>query len=245
MTYRYLHDLAAVARKAGLNVVELPGWRGRGRPSSTGNHDPFGVLWHHTGGSKNDRGYADWLANVGRPDLPAPLCHYSIDRQGTVYVVAAGRTNHGGKAKASGPMPAGDGNAMYIGVECMNTGSEGWPKAQYDAMVKLGAALAKHYGWSDDHNRAHKETSLTGKWDPGMLDMTDFREDIRLEMKRNQIATRAERRKARRKIKRADKNLANALDYMEAEGIKGRQKLKRARVFIRRALKKTHRKNEK
>ena len=91
---------------------------------------------------------------------------------------------------------------------------------------------------------SHAERDPARRSDPGR----DFPWDMFLEefAKAMQTeATWAERRKARRKIKRADKNLANALDYMEAEGIKGRQKLKRARVFIRRALKKTHRKNEK
>jgi len=31
------------------------------------------------------------------------------------------------------------------------------------------------YGWPASHVRAHRETSLTGKWDPGLLDMNDHR----------------------------------------------------------------------
>lgn len=227
MTYRYLTNLADVARAAGLRVVELDGWKTRGRPSSTGGNDPRGVLWHHTGGAANDRAYADWLARVGRSDLPAPLCHYSIDRAGTVYVCAAGRTNHGGKAKASGPIPAGDANALYIGVECMNTGSEGWSKAQYDAMVQLAAELATAYGWTAEHNRAHKETSSTGKWDPGQLDMTDFREDVRVAMKPKPAGpTKAQRKKARTKLE-------NVAVWMDERGIKGAW-------FARKAKTKTH-----
>lgn len=227
MTYRYLTDLADVARKAGLEVVEVAGWKTRGRPSSTGGNNPGGVLWHHTGGPANGSDYADWLARVGRADLPAPLCHYSIDRAGRVYVIAAGRTNHGGSAKASGPMPSGDANAMYVGVECMNTGSEGWSPAQYGAMVRLGAALANAYGWTAEHNRAHKETSLTGKWDPGQLDMTDFREDIRVAMK-PKFGTREQRKKARQKLERV-------ATWLDKRGIRGSW-------WVRKAKKKTHRK---
>lgn len=229
MTYRYLTDLATVARRAGLDVLGVSGWQSRGRPESTGGNDPSGVLWHHTGGAPNDAAYADWLARVGRSDLPAPLCHLSINRAGTVFVIAAGRTNHGGKAKASGPIPAGDANALYIGVECMNTGSEGWSPEQYGAMVKLGAALAKAYGWSAEHNRAHKETSMTGKWDPGQLNMTDFREDIRMAMAAG--PTQAVRKKARAMTTRT-------IRFFEKHNLQGEW-------FLKQARKRTHRKNTK
>jgi len=174
MTQRFLTDLADVLRNAGLRVVEIDGWKTRSRPITTGDFDPQGVLWHHTGASDrdptstmDDLEYAVWLATVGRSDLPPPLCGLSIGRDGTVYVCAAGRANHAGVAKASGPMPAGDGNALYLGVECQNNGTEGWSTAQLDAMTTAGAAVSRAYAWPADHHRAHWETSVTGKWDPG------------------------------------------------------------------------------
>lgn len=170
-----LADLADACRKSGLNVVELPHWRGRRRP---GDFKPAGVLVHHTGGTSDARSYVDWMALQGRPDLPAPLCQIALDRKGTVYVCAAGRANHGGKAKKSGPMPAGDANALYIGIEALNDGSEGWRPVQYAAYVRLCAALCVHYGWPASHVRAHKETSVTGKVDPGRMDMDQFRRDV-------------------------------------------------------------------
>lgn len=180
-----LADLATVLRQAGLNVVEVPGWETRTRPASTGTFNPRGNLWHHTGAKDSnplsltdDFAYAKWLAEIGRSDLPAPLCQVSVGRDGTVYVCAAGRGNHAGSAKASGPLPAGDGNALYLGWECQNSGSEGWTPAQYGAMVTAAAATSLHYGWGSEANRAHKETSTTGKWDPGLLDMVDFRQDV-------------------------------------------------------------------
>ena len=187
MTYRRLpSSLPDSLRAAGLTVVVIPGWEDRGRPASTGDFDPVGVLWHHTGAAANSRAYAEWLAVEGRTDLPAPLCHLSIDRQGTVYVIASGRANHAGRAKASGTVAAGDGNALYVGVECMNTGTEGWSRPQYDGMVRTGVVLARLLGTSVETQRAHKETSLTGKWDPGALDMDAFRTDIAAAM----VATR-------------------------------------------------------
>lgn len=192
MAYNYLPaDLPKRLRRAGLKVVELDGWRTRGRPASTGSFDPVGVLWHHTGAydamtdAQNDLDYARWMGVVGRSDLPAPLCQLSISAEGVVYVVAAGRANHAGDARPSGSVAGGDGNALYVGVECMNSGKQGWPKPQYEAMVKVGVVLAQLLGTSHRAQRAHRETSLTGKWDPGMLDMDKFRADIADALKRD------------------------------------------------------------
>lgn len=190
VAHKYLPaNLPQLLRDAGLEVIEVEGWRTRGRPESTGGFAPFGIDWHHTGAydsmtdAQNDVDYADWLAKVGRSDLPPPLCQLSISAEGRVFVCAAGRANHAGKARAAGPMPAGDGNEMYVGVECMNSGKQGWPKPQYDAMVTTGAVLSKLLDCPASHNRGHVETSTTGKWDPGMLDLDTFRADIRQAMK--------------------------------------------------------------
>ena len=191
-----LTDLANILRRGGLRVVEVPGWKENARPAYTGGFDPDGNLFHHTGGKDtnpnsltDDYKYAQWLADIGRSDLPAPLCQISVGRSGTLYVCAAGRGNHAGKAKKSGPMPAGDGNYLYLGWECQNTGTEGWSKTQYRAMVEGAAVVNLAYGWPWDHTRAHKETSVTGKWDPGKLDMNKFRQDVRAEMIRRQNKT--------------------------------------------------------
>lgn len=173
-------DLPEILRDAGLRVVELDGWRTRGRP---GPFTPVGVLCHHTASS------ADGIAGThilvqGRPDLPGPLSQLGLSRDGTVYIVAAGRSNHAGTAKASGTVAAGDGNTLYIGIEAMNRGTgERWPRAQYDAYVTLAAVLSTRVtGNSVNTVRAHKETSVTGKIDPfgptpygDHFDMDDFR----------------------------------------------------------------------
>ena len=171
-------NLPARLRAAGLTVVEISGWEKRRRPNAFA---PRGVLWHHTGGKEKpgtEGAYARWMFLEGRDDLPAPLCQLSIDRNGIVYVGAAGRANHAGKAKASGTMPAGDGNELYVGVECHNDGKEGWSPAQYAAMVATGRVLSAVLKVGADRHRAHRETSVTGKWDPGLLDMDRFRADL-------------------------------------------------------------------
>lgn len=168
-------------RRAGLDVVVVKGWRTRGRP---GSFNPVGVLWHHTGAhdgkgdAASDLEYARWMFLTGRSDLPAPLCQLAISAEGTVYVGAIGRANHAGVAKSAGSVAAGDGNALYVGVECMNSGSQGWSDSQYSAMVTTGVVLGRLLGTSARAQNGHKETSITGKWDPGELDMDKFRRDV-------------------------------------------------------------------
>jgi N-acetyl-anhydromuramyl-L-alanine amidase AmpD len=179
-------NLPELLRKHGLTVVEIDGWKTRGRPASTGGFAPVGVLCHHTASSANGRAAIPLLVN-GRSDLPGPLCHLSLDRQGVVYVVAAGRANHAGKAKASGSVAAGDGNTLYIGIEAQNAGTgEKWPKAQYDAYVLLAAVLSVEVTHNSAQTvRGHKETSVTGKIDPAgptpyeaTFDMGKFRDRV-------------------------------------------------------------------
>lgn len=192
----YLTDLATAARKSGLRVVEVDGWKSNASP---GGEDYQGILCHHTGSydsltdADNDLNYARWMAFTGRDDLDPPLCNLSLSAECVVYVCAAGNANHAGEARASGPMPAAsDGSRIYVGIEAMNSGSQGWdsrgtdahgqPVTQYEAYVRLCAALSEHYHWPATHTRAHRETSVTGKWDPGLLDMDQFRTDIATSM---------------------------------------------------------------
>lgn len=201
MVYRWRRDLKQALELSGLEVIEIKGWRKRGRPRKIGDFNVRGVLCHHTGSDSNSRDYAEWMFKVGRDDLPAPLVQLGLDRQGRVYLGAAGRSNHAGWAKKSGPMPDGDGNTLYIGIEAFNTGSEGWTKRQYRAYVKLCAALCRFYDWPASHVRAHRETSTTGKWDPGKLEMGKFRDDVAAEIRRTRKPTRVQR--ARRLLRKA------------------------------------------
>jgi hypothetical protein len=166
-------DLPARLRKAGLKVVEIDGWRERGRPASTGSFAPVGVLNHHTGSHDpigdfaDDLSYAKWLFRTGRADLPAPLCGLSISAEGTVYVGAAGRSNHAGIAKASGSVAQGDGNSLYVGIEWMLSGSQVIPDKMYEAGVKTNGVLLDWMDNSVQTISCHYQTSVTGKWDIG------------------------------------------------------------------------------
>ena len=186
MTYTRLpNTIAATLRKAGLTVVEVDGWQTRGRPASTGGFSPKGVLCHHTAtGPKTSNAAVVKLLVNGRSDLPGPLCQFGLARNGTVYLIASGRANHAGKAKASGTMPSGDGNELYIGIEAFNNGTgEPWGKAQMDAYVLLCAVLSvKITKNSATSVRGHKETSVTGKIDP-TFSMVLFRTDVAAKIK--------------------------------------------------------------
>ncbi|MGH3349296.1 MAG: peptidoglycan recognition protein family protein, partial [Nocardioides sp.] len=176
-------NLPSILRDAGLKVVEVDGWRDRGRP---GSFAPVGVLCHHTATRKSSSDAAVVrLLRVGRSDLPGPLSQIGLARNGTVYLIAAGRSNHAGRAKSSGTVAAGDGNTLYIGIEAFNDGvGEPWPIVQRDAYELLAAVLSvKVTGNSVNTVRGHKETSVTGKIDP-TFNMSAFRDAVGAEMNR-------------------------------------------------------------
>ncbi|MET7951850.1 N-acetylmuramoyl-L-alanine amidase [Micromonospora sp. NPDC005324] len=178
--------LADVLRSAGVKVVEEGDWRAR---SAGGNFNPIGVLWHHTAGSNsgpNNPHPSLGLVISGRPDLPGPLCHALVDYNGVFHLIAAGPANHAGPARASGPIPAGAGNAMLIGWEIDYSGDQPYPQipdqamspAQYDASVKATAAVLKHLGRDASYARGHRETSTTSKIDPSYVDLDRMRADV-------------------------------------------------------------------
>lgn len=181
MDYKPLpKDLPKILRDHGLKVVVVPGWLTRKTNSWQNGFNPVGVLNHHTATS------AKWsvasvlrLLTGGRPGLSGPLCNLGLGRDGTVYVIAAGRANHAGDAKASGTVAAGDGNYLYIGIEAFNDGlGEPWPAVQYNAYVLLNAILnLKVTKNTANTDRGHKETSTTGKIDP-RFDMNEFRAKV-------------------------------------------------------------------
>lgn len=181
-----------ILRSAGLKVKVHSGWLTRGRP---GGLNPTGVLCHHTatGPNSSDSNVLNLLIR-GRSDLAGPLCNLGLDRDGVVHIIAAGRANHAGRAKASGSMAAASsGNGVYIGIEAFNAGTgEKWNKKQYDAYVLLCAVLSvKITGNSVNTVRAHRETSVTGKIDPfgptpyeNSFDMNKFRSRVDEQIKK-------------------------------------------------------------
>lgn len=174
--------LIAILRAEGVKISEYPGWRTRERDDETGK--PFGpvhmVLNHHTAG----RNSLTVVARDGVTGLPGPLAHIHLAKDGVATLCSAGRANHAGlmaknaydsfynessthpaPSKASGAV---DGNDLSYGIETENLGDnkDVYPRAQYDAWVRINAAFCREYGWSMDSVGCHKETSIEGKVDP-------------------------------------------------------------------------------
>ena len=167
--------LADVLRGAGLDVVERPGWKSRGR-GELGR--VRGVVLHHTASNRRS-GNAPSLSLVenGRrdPPLPGPLSQLLLARDGTWYVIAAGRTNHAGRGEWRG---VEDGNGQLLGIEAENDGiGEAWPAAQVASYATGVAAILAHIGEGPLMAVAHKEWARPKgrKIDPS-FDPANFRE---------------------------------------------------------------------
>jgi len=174
--------MADCLREAGLKVEEVPGWKTRGRGDVKQTR---GVLCHHTAGPKG-HGNMPSLDTVtrGRSDLPGPLCNLALGRDGTFYVVAAGKANHAGRGLWEG---VSDGNRQLIGIEAENTGYlnhespmyEEWPEEQYNAYVRGVSALLGHIKAKPIMAAGHKEYALPhGRKPDPTFDMKKFREDV-------------------------------------------------------------------
>ncbi|MEE1774436.1 N-acetylmuramoyl-L-alanine amidase [Streptomyces sp. JV185] len=183
-------------RAEGVRVVEVGNWRTHNR-NSKGPWGPVnGSIVHHT----VTKGTAATVRMVydGYADLPGPLCHGMIAKNGQVHMVGWGRTNHAGGgdpkvlaqviAESYGIRPAPptkgnangtDGNAHFYGWECENLGDgkDPWPAAQYDAIVRVQAALCRAHGWSAKSVIGHREWS-SDKVDPRGFTMTRLRADV-------------------------------------------------------------------
>jgi hypothetical protein len=163
-------------RSAGLKVATVDGWENRGR----GDVGPtLGVLCHHTAGPRNGNMPSLRLLINGRSNLKGPLAHLGLGRDGTYYVIAAGRCNHAGIGAWNGVT---NGNTHFIGIEAENTGLANdlpWPSVQTDAYHRGVAALLQHCGLSAAACAGHREYALPPKRksDPN-LDMVAFRASV-------------------------------------------------------------------
>ncbi|WP_327268820.1 N-acetylmuramoyl-L-alanine amidase [Streptomyces sp. NBC_01218] len=174
--------LLAILKAEGVKTAEYPGWTGRGRDAATGR--TFGpvhmVLNHHTAGTTS----LTVVAKDGVAGLPGPLAHIHLAKTGVATMCSAGRANHAGtmaknaydsflQEKATHPAPSKasgtiDGNDVSYGIETENlgNGTDVYPRAQYDAWVRINAAFCREFGWSAESCGCHKETSVEGKIDP-------------------------------------------------------------------------------
>lgn len=182
-------------------MVTSAGWETHNRNHKGAWGPVNGTMVHHT----VTRGTSSTvnLVRNGHSALPGPLCHGMIAKNGTVYLVGYGRTNHagGGDPKVldkvisedytSAPPPPTrgnsngvDGNAHFYGFECENLGDgkDPWPKEQYDAIVRAQTAVIRAHRtkgdqWSQKSVIAHKEWS-SDKIDPRGFSAVTLRADV-------------------------------------------------------------------
>lgn len=171
----------AALRAEGARVAEVGAWRTHNRAGHGAWGPVHGVMIHHT----VTRGTASTveLCRRGRTDLPGPLCHGVIAKDGVVHLVGYGRANHAGLGDddvlraviAETALPVDneantDGNSAFYGFECENLGDgkDPWPAAQTEAIEKVSAAICRHHGWSERSVIGHLE------WQPGKVDPRGF-----------------------------------------------------------------------
>ena len=169
--------LADELRKAGLKVVEVDGWKTRGR-GDIGKIE-F-LICHHTATQQPGNSPSLWIVRDGRPDVQGPLSQCVLGRDGTWYVVAAGRANHAGKGVWSNM--ANVGNAVSIGTEAENNGlsqidppkGEKWSEVMLDSYARGKAAMLDYLKLPTSRCLGHKEYAPKRKIDPS-FDMEVFR----------------------------------------------------------------------
>ncbi|SFD98911.1 N-acetylmuramoyl-L-alanine amidase [Chitinophaga sp. CF118] len=168
--------LPDILKKAGLKVAQVDGWEERG-VSEMGT--VLGILCHHTATQKpGNMPSLNTLIN-GRTGLKGPLAQLGLGRDGTFYIVAAGKCNHAGVGIWQG---ISNGNTHFIGIEAENTGLADdfpWPEVQLDAYYRGVAAILKHIGKDASFCAGHKEYALPKgrKPDPD-LNMDEFRKKV-------------------------------------------------------------------
>lgn len=166
-----LTNLADVVRTSGLKVVEVTGWKTRGHGQMTAVE---AIVCHHTAGAATGDYPSLRVVRDGRSGLPGPLSQLGLGRTGTVYVIAAGVCYHAGAT-----FYTWQNNWHAIGIEAEATGVDSWPKVQYDAYVRLCAALRRGYGVPNARVLGHKEVAkpLGRKPDPN-FNMDVFRRKV-------------------------------------------------------------------
>ncbi|MBP0615166.1 peptidoglycan recognition protein family protein [Jiella mangrovi] len=167
--------LAGTLLDHGLKVAEVDGWEDRGT-AQIGR--PLGVMCHHTGSKDGANMPALDVLTKGRPGFSGPLANIGVGRDGTFYVIAAGRANHAGRGSWKTVTNA---NAGFIAICAEHSGlaPDPWPAAQMEALQWGAAALLKKLGAGAEMCCGHKEYAepFGSSSDPA-FDMEAFRRAI-------------------------------------------------------------------
>lgn len=171
--------LPEVLRGAGLKVAEQPGWTNHGRGPMG---KVSGVICHHTVGGRTGNIPSLGVLTRGRKldkggFLHGPLAQLGLGRDGTYYIIAAGRANHAGEGSWKGI----SGNSRFIGIEAENSGgvNDQWPEVQMDAYCRGVAAILRRIGADVGMCCGHKEYAPRRKPNDPRFDMDVFRDRVR------------------------------------------------------------------
>lgn len=176
--------LPDVLKAAGLKIALVDGWQTRGL-GDVGQI--VGVMCHHTGVNNPKKLNMPSLHSLrdGRKAeahlsaLPGPLAQLGLGRDGTYFIIAAGRAIHAGIGMFKGQV---NGNSNFIGIEGENAGVASdfpWPQVQLDAYHRGVAAILKHLNKDQTFCCGHKEYALPkGRKDDPDLEMNGFRASV-------------------------------------------------------------------
>jgi len=171
-------------RRYGVPVSFEPDHEIRGN-GQTSNYSGLSV--HHTGGGRLNTRTNDLVNGRVSPPLGGPLCNSAGFDNGGIHIIADHPANHAGASggRSMGPLPTtGLFNKLMWGHEIMYPGSSPMSDAAYRSAQILGKVISDILGRpSPEWVRAHMETSITGKWDPGYapgktIDMAAFRRGL-------------------------------------------------------------------
>lgn len=174
--YNRITWLPDVLRKAGIEVIEEPGWKNRGlgayRP-----FDPYAVVWHHDASPKGDSpGVVKFIID----NFDSNGAHVWISRKGVWHIIASGRAAHTGNVRPGMP-----GNEDSIGIETDHTTGEDWPPALLTSLRRGTAAIFNARGW-DPEKALHFHKSICDppgrKVDPDGLRLKKERRKVGEEM---------------------------------------------------------------
>lgn len=198
-------EILAALKAEGLQVIEVPGARGRCR-CHNGPHDagapmvrsfaPTGdVMVHITAGDLSGRKPLQYIADIINGDSVTPFkSQFVTDPKGVVYVNGVGRANHAGNVSSAsisasraqaistggyvGTMRGhdADGNTVWYGIE--NIAATTMTAAQYEASVRICAAMARLSRRTGRGSIGHGEASDQRSYGDPNLDMGRFRRDV-------------------------------------------------------------------
>jgi hypothetical protein len=171
-----------------IKITAEADWETRGNGLS-GNYE--GGIVHHTATpSSAARPFpTQSMLRTGRSDLPGPLCNYAgpycTVEAPWIHLMAAFPANHAGASggRSMGPLPRTSlFNPRVLGLEIDYAGLIPMSAGQLYVAKLWSHAVAFVLGRNTEYVRAHMETSITGKWDPGYangktIDMATFRRE--------------------------------------------------------------------